>query len=141
MARLLRPRSPVMESQRTKAISLILLAALTLFNVGVPVYLYLCPMMDYDNPVCAMSPAEANGPSLTSITPDCCAKYLVAERKTTPFLKSDVHQPDVERLQVAIPDIAEPTLPGSVVAVGLRTSSPRSVTSPPLHILHSTFLL
>lgn len=130
-----------MVSTHTKAISLLLLAALALFNVGVPVYMYLCPMMDSDTPVCAMAPAEANGPSLTSVTPDCCAKYLVAERKTTPFVKTDVHQPADARHLVMVADLAEPTLPGSIVAIGLPGTSAHSVSSPPLQILHSTFLL
>lgn len=134
-------KSAIMESRRTKLVSLILLAALALFNAGVPVYLYLCPMMDSDNTVCAMSPAETSGLSLTSITPDCCAKYLVAERRTTPFVKTGDHQPQVERLQMTEFDVAQPVLSGSVGEVGIQAFSALSLSSPPLHILHSTFLL
>ena len=69
-------------------LSTLLLASFGLFNVGVPVVQYLCPMMSSDNPTCPMMPSDSGaGTAVTNIVPSCCSKYIVAERNTTPFLK------------------------------------------------------
>lgn len=129
-----------MNSRLTYGLSCLLLAAFVLFNAGMPVYLYLCPMMSPENPVCDMSPAQADGLSLTSIAPDCCARVFVAERITTPFVKSDSPLPDVERIQAEAP---QASLLASV-ATGVVFADPsRSPTdpSPPLFILHRSLLI
>ncbi len=69
-------------------LSVVLLAAFALFNVGVPVVQYLCPMMSSDNPMCTMMPSgDSQQAAFTNVIPSCCSKYIVAERNTTPFLK------------------------------------------------------
>lgn len=129
-----------MTSRLTNGLSSALLAAFLLFNAGMPVYLYLCPMMSDENPVCDMSPAQADGLSLTSITPDCCARVLVAERITTPFVKSDIKQPDVERIQAEAPQASLPTFVG-IPVVHADPTVPRSDPSAPLFLLHRSLLI
>jgi hypothetical protein len=104
-----------------------------------PVYFYLCPMMSDEMPMCDVSPASANGLSFTSITPDCCAKVFVAERKTTPFLKTAQGVPDLEWTCIAILDIPQTELE-TPLSASCR-SFPGSAESPPLFLLHSALLI
>lgn len=121
------------------SVSVVLLAAFALFNVGMPVYFYLCPMMSDEVPMCDLSPADADGLSYTSITPDCCAKLFVAERKTTPFLKTTEGLPDSEWECITILDDPRVNEPASLPA--LSHTTPSSPESPPLFLLHSALLI
>ncbi len=89
--------------------------------------------------MCDLSPASANGLSLTSITPDCCAKIFVAERKTTPFVKPADGIPDLDRICIATINassaLEQSLLPAAVNSV---SSTPES---PPLFLLHSALLI
>lgn len=59
-----------------------------LFNVGLPVVLYLCPMMSSTRSACPMAnETAANGSALLNQAPNCCGKVIIAERNTTPFVK------------------------------------------------------
>jgi hypothetical protein len=118
----------------------VLLAAFLIFNFGMPVYFYLCPMMNDGMAMCDMSPAPSAGKvSLTSITPDCCARVFVADRKTTPFVKSAEEITPVSQV-VAV-------LPADEFQIRTQCSSkPEAPLSsaespPPLFLLHSTFLI
>jgi hypothetical protein len=121
------------------SVSVVLLAAFALFNAGMPVYFYLCPMMNDDTPMCELSPAGADGISYTSVTPDCCAKIFVADRKTTPFLKTadSFSGPDpafLTPIEITAVDNS-PYIPADA-----HSSSPAG-ESPPLFLLHSTLLI
>lgn len=77
-----------MKKQTTITFSVLLITVFMLSNIGMPVVMYLCPMMSADNPVCSMMPSEnSKQVSITNTVPACCAKYIVAERNTTPFVK------------------------------------------------------
>lgn len=121
------------------SVSIVLLAAFALFNVGMPVYFYLCPMMSDEMPMCDVSPAKANGLSVTSINPDCCAKIFVAERKTTPFLKTTDGLPDFDLACVAQRDTS-PQDESSLLSAP-SASLLRNAESPPLFLLHSALLI
>lgn len=127
-----------MPRSATISISLILLAAFALFNAGMPVYFYLCPMMSSDTPMCDMSPAPSDGLSLTSVTPDCCARIFVADRQTTPFLKSS--GPDLDR------SIVTPAIDGILPSLSVSQHVPQNATyvassPPPLYLLNSALLI
>lgn len=89
-----------MKSSTTKiVVNGAILLAFGLFNIGLPVVMYLCPMMSGENPVCEMSDSPSAGvPSIARQASDCCGKYLVAERNTAPFVKN--HQVDQEKIAV-----------------------------------------
>jgi hypothetical protein len=75
--------------------SLLLLAAFSTFNVGIPIVTYLCPMMSMENSCCEMIPPANHGTlSITSEIPNCCTSHIVAERNTTPYLS-------VEQLRIS----------------------------------------
>ncbi|HEX9614997.1 MAG TPA: hypothetical protein VGA55_05805 [Bacteroidota bacterium] len=128
-----------MSSRFSIPVSLILLAAFLVFNVGMPVYFYLCPMMSDESPMCDVFPAQSSAKlSLTTITPDCCAKVFVADRKTTPFLKAadeNLQNTEVSIVPARVPDILEAT--GDFAEV---THAP-ALSPPPLYLLNSTLLI
>lgn len=125
--------------------SVLLIAVFSLFNVGLPVVQYLCPMMSAENPTCAMMPSDASGiplyagTAITNVIPSCCSKYIIAERNTTPFLK----------IQDAVSHADGVVFISSFVPADLATTdqsfgSPNSgsVSPPsPLFILHSSLLI
>ncbi len=118
-----------------------LAVVILVFNTGIPVTMYLCPMMSAENPTCSMSvPSFGDTPSITKQIPSCCAKYIVAERDSTPYLKSENHQaPDLSGAIAAI-DIPTSLNEGYAQPVRwLDTGPPRS--SPPLYLLTSTLLI
>lgn len=117
-----------------------LILVFSFFSVGIPVVQYLCPMMSAENPRCEMSPVSIPGLlTVSSITPDCCAKQVGAERNTTPYLK-------VEKLQKLNADLAltTTTVVGSCESASRNRNTPLfcySTFSPPLFVLHSAFLI
>lgn len=128
-----------MNRRTTILLSSILIAAFMLFNVGVPVVHYLCPLMSSDNPVCPMGPlSTSNSPSLTNPLPSCCAKYIVAERNTNPFVKiqHDLSY-EIATISAAAPSLEVPERqPVSQFLVQPSHSPPAD-----LFVLHSTFLI
>ena len=70
-----------------RIVSLLLIALMLTFTVGIPVVKYLCPLMSDANPHCPMCLHAPDG--VESILPpvaSCCASHIIAERNTTPFL-------------------------------------------------------
>ena len=119
-----------------------LLFAFTLFNAGMPVVSYLCPLMSAESPACDLSPAKATDrPSVTNQVPACCEKIIVAERKTTPFVK--VHAEFRGSLQTvvleAIPVSDEISSPASFFSLISDTGPPGPPQ--PLFLLNSSLLI
>jgi hypothetical protein len=74
-----------------------LIVAFTVFNVGIPIVFYPCPMMRAANPHCAMMPSAPDGTlSITFPVPDCCKSRIIAEGNTIPYLS-------VEHVKLVIP--------------------------------------
>ncbi len=125
------------------SVSIALIAVFALFNVGVPVVKYLCPMMSMENPACDMSTSQKDGAIAYAMpTPDCCAKYIIAERNTTPYLSIEKYNaPSVEALALAV--IITPAISdfqsSSILAANL--SPPHSRSSEPLFLLNSSLLI
>jgi hypothetical protein len=72
-----------------KIILTTLIMAFLLFNVGLPVSMYLCPMMSPDLACCTLSSSKVDPTlSLTRQAMGCCTPVLIAERSTIPFIKS-----------------------------------------------------
>lgn len=116
-----------------------LIVAFGLFNIGLPVVMYLCPMMSGENPVCEMSDSPSAGvPSIARQASDCCGKYLVAERNTAPFVKS--HQVDQEKIAVSASLTEELRQNFFSVQHSTSVDSPHPHTLP-LFLLNSTLLI
>ncbi len=128
-----------MKKQTTITFSVLLIAVFMLFNVGVPIVDYLCPMMSADNPVCGMMPSDiSQQASLTNTIPACCAKYIVAERNTTPFVKIQdaVGHDELVPLQIYIFALQSPT-ERNLLAAHVTAESPPA----PLFLLNSSLLI
>ncbi len=126
----------------TKIVSaVVLLVAFILFNVGVPVVNYLCPLMSAETPFCDMSsPTPAEGYGLASQTPSCCNKTFGAERNTTPFIKGDKPiQFEKSLIQSAFHEL--PTIDLQAHSFAYFVSSPHLTAPLPLFILHSSLLI
>ncbi|HWP81184.1 MAG TPA: hypothetical protein VNN76_00850 [Bacteroidota bacterium] len=119
-----------------------LIASLTLFSVGLPIVTYLCPMMSAEQPTCEMSAPPSSGIAVSSQTPDCCGKIIIAERNTTPYLKSDRSHGDSERILTLIVDIVADY---SFLSGFFASTTSLQVTalppSEPLFLLHASLLL
>jgi hypothetical protein len=63
-------------------------AIFLVFNVGLPIALYVCPMMADQQCKCTCSQTSEAGPSITYVHTPCCTSSLVADRNTVPFLES-----------------------------------------------------
>ena len=114
-----------------------LILAFGLFNVGLPVVLYLCPMMSQSG--CPMSHDSGNrGLSLVNQSPSCCGKVVVAERNTNPFVK--IQQVEHQKASVVVivhSDIQR--TPFCITDQPFANASPPG--DPPLFLLNATFLI
>jgi hypothetical protein len=68
------------------AIASSLAALFLIFNIGLPVMLSMCPMMDSPRCTCACQSSSDGGPVLTYVHSSCCTTTFLAERNTVPFL-------------------------------------------------------
>ncbi|HAL57036.1 MAG TPA: hypothetical protein DCP63_11330 [Bacteroidetes bacterium] len=130
-------------STRKISTSLLLVAVFTLFNIGLPVVMYVCPMMEMNGP-CCQSPTDGGAVShvFSNQGGDCCASYIIAERNTNPFLSVNSYQaPHPEIMSfIGAPVAAEVFLGFSSVAFGDR-SPPEPSTTAPLFLLNSALLI
>jgi hypothetical protein len=127
-------------------IASVLVLVLAIFNVGIPIKTYLCPMMDMDDASCEMMPqADDGGLSYSAPLPDCCVGHIVAEGNTTPYIS-------VEQFKTAhlVPLDQPAVLPGTLASAFTQPSFTETACnspSPPfranvsLSILNSTFLI
>lgn len=118
-----------------------LLFTFSLFLVGLPVVISLCPMM-MERGVPCCSTAETGVPALTSQTGDCCASYILAERSTTPFVSTSKFIPS-NLVEVAdVPEVLHPSLSlHTGNSLGGNHSPPGVPASNPLFILHAALLI
>jgi hypothetical protein len=125
----------------SRSLSLFLAILILTFTVGIPVVKYLCPLMSDENPHCSMCLHAPDG--VESILPpvsSCCASHMIAERNTTPFLRSDAPVP--VPLEASLFVVLFPALPLDC-RVADRTCShdPPLTASEPLFLQHSSLLI
>ena len=124
-----------------RAAALVLVATVLLFNAGVPITKYLCPMMSAENPTCEMSvPSFGDIASITRQVPACCTKYIIAERNSTPYLKVE-HTLEAPLSCIALPaDAHEDPSSGWAAPLAPDDTGP-PLAQAPLYILNSTLLI
>lgn len=124
-----------------RTVAVVLVATVLLFNAGVPITKYLCPMMSSENPTCEMSvPSFGDIPSITKQIPSCCAKYIVAERNSTPYLKLE-HKFEAPLSFIALPADASPDPRDGWNAPLAPNDTGPPLARNPLYILNSTLLI
>jgi len=118
-----------------------LVATVVLFNAGVPIATYVCPMISAEKPTCEMSvPTFGDIPSITRQIPACCIKYIIAERNATPYLKLE------NRFEAPLSFIALPAETAEDPSDGWNSPLAPDDTGPPLataplYILNSSLLI
>jgi hypothetical protein len=119
--------------------SVILLLTFALFNIGVPVSFYLCPMMNAYPAECPMKADQpAAGLSIVNPTPDCCGKVVLGDRNTTPFVKA--HSPEHEKVASVLATNVDLV---HKIIIGKRSGSTGIpvLHSPPVFLLNSSLLI
>jgi hypothetical protein len=97
-------------------------------------------MMSAENPTCAMMPSPgSHNAAITNIIPSCCAKYIVAERNTTPFLKIQEASAHLDAIALDPVSVSPDPIPAVRLLLSVREESPPSPA--PLFILHSSLLI
>jgi hypothetical protein len=118
----------------------------TIFNVGIPIATYLCPMMNDGVDYCEMMPPVTHGAlSFSSEIPDCCTSHIIAERNTIPYLSVEqfkvLHQLPLDQVALEAKDTYlahEQFLLTEVQCVSLSPPFSENVS---LSILNSTLLI
>jgi hypothetical protein len=119
-------------------IAAVLILVFALSNIGLPVVMYFCPMMQEnpsecqtmcENPTTSLAIVNQNGP--------CCDSYIIAERNTTPFVKTEKSNPSIS-LAIA-PQIEQSATHIASVQFFQHEISPQA--SPPIFLLNSAFLI
>lgn len=121
--------------------AVVLVATVLLFNAGLPITMYLCPMMSAEKPTCAMSvPSFGEVPSITKQIPSCCTKVIVAERNSTPYLKLENLFDAAHSFTAVAADRADEPRDGWNAPLPANDTGP-PFSQAPLYILNSTLLI
>lgn len=121
----------------------LLIAVFALSNIGLPIVMYLCPMMEQTlNSRCCTLPKQSESLAFVNQTGSCCQQYIVAERNTTPFLSVDKYQTPHTELLALVGVVASSTQDFAIISLPLSAlSPPQPHADTPLFILHSAFLI
>jgi hypothetical protein len=127
-------------------ISSLMIMAFTIFNVGIPIATYLCPMMNDGVDQCEMMPPETHGAlSFSSEIPDCCTSHIIAERNTIPYLSVEqfkvLHQLPLDQVALVSNNTYLPYGQSLLTEVQCVSLSPPFSENVSLSILNSTLLI
>lgn len=114
----------------------------TVFNVGLPIAVYLCPMMASERCTCACSQQSTNGPVVTYVHMSCCSGSIIAERNTIPFLDVVKYEPPHSEVMLVLSTsnhLAESISQYSLSPAGTDAGPPPTDT--PLYLLSSSLLI
>jgi hypothetical protein len=113
-----------------------------IFNVGLPIVLFVCPMMADAQCACSCSKPTSDGPAYTYVHTSCCNTSVLADRNTIPFLGSQKYEPPHSEVifQLAVRCQYASELPGDS---GLMTVPDIGPPGPniPRYLLSSSFLI
>lgn len=113
----------------------------TAFNVGLPIAMYVCPMMSGDLSACSCN-CSPEGLSIGFQRDNCCDSSVLAERNTIPFLGVDKFQtPATELIFVFSPALLDSYVPSLVVASTSVLDTGPNLSAPPLYLRSSTLLI
>jgi hypothetical protein len=114
----------------------------SLFNVGLPMVMHFCPMMQESAPCCAEASAPTGQLQLSNQMGDCCGTYIVAERNTTPFLKAVRAGLLSHEQEWTLPPAATISLVGEQQSAGYSHLDPPLLhVSTPLFVLNAALLI
>jgi hypothetical protein len=130
--------------KQTKQLTAYLLAGLfTVFNVGLPIALFVCPMMSGDAGTCDCHPAQCAGLAISYPQGDCCNHSVLAERNTTPFLSASKYQAPASEIVLVLSAAATTSTNTLLLSQHLLSNSDAGppVSSPPIYLLSSALII
>lgn len=136
-------RSITLKPEIKISFTTLFLITFSLFNVGMPVMISLCPMMmEQGVPCCSSGSTEGADPVLTAQTGNCCASSILAERNTTPFVAVAKFLPsNLVEISFVLVLSDSPLSLYAQYSVSGNLSPPLEPASNPLFILHSALLI
>ena len=127
---------------RTKIIVAFTLAGLfTLFNVGLPIVLFVCPMMS-GGQVCDCNMVQHDGLAISYPMGGCCSHAVVAERNTIPFLGAEKYQAPASEVVLVLSSAAIPSInPAHTAQCDNSSNTGPPPAAAPLYLLSSSLLI
>jgi hypothetical protein len=130
-----------MKSRTNIFVAYALAGVFTLFNVGLPIILFVCPMMSAGQ-ICNCNKAQTDGPAVSYPTGECCSHTIVAERNTTPFLSSIKFQVPASEVVLVLSSIMLPsTNPAHLSQLDNVSNTGPPPPAAPIYILSSSLLI
>lgn len=131
-----------MRKQTKRLTAYFLAGVFTVFNVGLPVAMFVCPMLSGDTGVCDCHPVQSKGLAISFPQGDCCNHSVLAERNTTPFLSASKYQAPASEIVLILS--ATTTTTASILSsqhlLSNSDSGPPS-SSPPIYLLSSALII
>jgi hypothetical protein len=130
-----------MKSRTNIVVAYSLAALFTVFNVGLPIVLFVCPMMS-GGQVCDCNKVHNDGLAISYPIGECCQHSIVADRNTVPFLSSTKYQAPGSEVVLALSSTSLPAMNLAHPAqfdYSLNTGPPPSAA--PIYLLSSSFLI
>ena len=130
-----------MKSRTNIFVAYALAGVFAVFNVGLPIILFMCPMMSAGQ-VCNCNKAQTDGLTISYPTGDCCSHTIIAERNTTPFLSSIKYQAPAPEVVLVLSSIALPSgNPAHLAHLDNSSNTGPPLPTAPIYILSSSLLI
>lgn len=127
---------------KRQIVALALALVFAVFNVGLPIVIYACPMMQQKAsalPCCGDTASRSGVQIGVSVDRSCCKTVVAGQRNTTEFLQTKDHQLHVTVTPLFQHDAAERI---AVQSISLRPHITIAVASPPdIPVLFSSLLI
>jgi hypothetical protein len=138
------PNMPNMIEMRSRTnifVAYTLTGLFTLFNVGLPVVLFVCPMMS-GGQVCECNMVQHGGLTISYPMGGCCSHAVVAERNTIPFLSSEKYQSPTSEIVFVLSSVELPSIdPAQTVQFANSSNTGPPHAAAPLYLLSSSLLI
>ena len=130
-----------MKSRTNIVVAYTLAGLFTVFNVGLPIVIFVCPMMSSGH-VCECNKARGDGLTVSYPMGECCSHSVVAERNTTPFLSSAKYQVPTSDVVLALSAMVVPSSnPVHLVHPDNTFNTGPPPAAAPIYLLSSSFLI
>ena len=129
-------------SQKNIYLAYTLAGLFTLFNVGLPIVTYVCPMMSGGKSTCDCRVPVSKQIAFTYQRGDCCGTRVLAERNTNPFLSVAKYQtPCSEVVLVFSANTMHAATCPQMYPLAFSADTGPPVPAEPLYLLSSSLLI
>lgn len=122
--------------------SIALIVSISVFNIGIPIVLYFCPMVESAS-ACCQVPGEGRDGTHTvgRQVHGCCAMFVGAERNTTPYRLAQTFQDFGLKLAAFLESGSSTGQDRFRIERSIDLAPNPSHTRQPLYVLNSSFLI